>query len=307
MIYPKIFLSIVICFGILFGSSIHAQKQFLNMNSTPESWHEYSLSMLRSCIYKFERIEKKTKIDSFEYYTGIAGLYANLGESSDTVFHYVDMYLNIDLKFGCVLFLSQENIMKDSKNGMYLGKLDPQRYMIRKVKCENYLNSLPKENDDAIKSNPKYDQKMIALIETMFEKDQKFRFFNQMDKQLIYDDQNRIILDSIFTNYGYPGISMVHNLYSTYVATIFLHMGPDFMEKWMPLLLKTFKSGDLDKVSIMFALDRLHTIKYERQFFGTQRISKKGEMVNVPRYSVQEQMKILRNLDLLELFNEVKD
>jgi hypothetical protein len=172
--------------------------------------------------------------------------------------------------------------MKDSKNGMYWGKLDPQRYMIRMVKYENYLNSLPKENDDAIKSNPKYEQKMIALIETMSDKDQKFRFFNQMDKQLIFDDQNRIILDSIFTNYGYSGISKVHDLYSTYIAIILLHMGPDFMEKWMPLLLKTFKSGDLDKGSIMFALDRLHTIKYERQFFGIQRISKNGEMVNVP-------------------------
>jgi hypothetical protein len=103
MIYPKIFLSIAICFGMLLGISINAQKQFLNMNSTPESCHEYSLSMLRSCIYKFERKEKKTKIVSFEYYTGIAALYANLGESSDTVFHYIDLYLKIDLKFGCVL------------------------------------------------------------------------------------------------------------------------------------------------------------------------------------------------------------
>ncbi len=302
----KIILTFIICLFITSVFKISAQKQFLNMNSTPENWHERSLSYLRSMNYKFENKHEKTKTDSLDYYICIAGLYANLGESSDTVFHYIDLFLTIDLKFGCVLFLSNDKVMKDSKNGMYWGKLDPQRHMIRKVKCENYLNSLPKENNEAIKSNPNFDQAMISTIETMMENDQKYRILNQMDKQQFYDDHNRILLDSIFTFYGYPGSSKVSEIFSINIAVIFLHMGQEFMEKWMPLLLKTFKAGELDKVSIMFALDRLHTIKYEKQFFGTQRISINGEMVNVPRYTVQEQMDMLRKLDLPELFNEVR-
>lgn len=298
------FFTCLLLFSIV---TVSAQKQFLNMNSTPENWHERSLSYLRSMNYKFENKLEKTKTDSLVYYIGIAGLYANLGESSDTVFHYIDMFLTIDLKLGCVLFLSNDKLMKDSKDGMFWGKLDPQRHLIRKVKCENYLNSLPKENDEAIKSNPNFDQSMISTIETMMENDQKYRIINQMDKQQFYDDHNRILLDSIFTFYGYPGISKVSEIFSINIAVIFLHMGQEFMEKWMPLLLRTFKAGELDKVSIMFALDRLHTIKYEKQFFGTQRISINGEMVNVPRYTIQEQMDILRKLDLPELFNEVRN
>ncbi len=296
-----------ICLLLFSIVTVSAQKQFLNMNSTPENWHERSLSYLRSMNYKFENKLEKTKTDSLVYYIGIAGLYANLGESSDTVFHYIDMFLTIDLKLGCVLFLGNDKLMKDSKEGMFWGKLDPQRHLIRKVKCENYLNSLPKENDEAIKSNPNFDQSMISTIETMMENDQKYRIINQMDKQQFYDDHNRILLDSIFTFYGYPGISKVSEIFSINIAVIFLHMGQEFMEKWMPLLLRTFKAGELDKVSIMFALDRLHTIKYEKQFFGTQRISINGEMVNVPRYIIQEQMDILRKLDLPELFNEVRN
>lgn len=303
----KIFLIPLIIIQILNHNTLFGQKYFSNLKSTPDRWHEQSLSNLRSINYEFERKKEKTKTDSVVYFSNLAGLYANLGESSDTVFYYLDKSLFIDKEFGCLLLIGSDKIMRNSNNGMYFGKLDPQRYMIRKVKCENYLNSLPKEKDDVIKSNPNYDQQMITLIEIMFERDQKYRFNNQMDKQRTLDERNRMLLDSIFSNYGYPGKSKVSDVYSIQVATIFLHMGLEFMEKWMPLLIKTFKSGDLDNGSIMYALDRLHTLKYERQFFGTQRISKGGEMINVTRYSVQEQMKILRELDLPELFNDVRE
>lgn len=303
----KTFLVLFFLINIFKVDPISAQKQFLNLKSTPEEWHETSMSYLRSLNYKFDQIENKRKDDSVWYYIGVAGTYGNLGESSDTVFFYIDKAISIEPEWGCTLLISIDNVMKESKNGMYWGKLDPQRYIIRKVKCENYLNSLPNETEELIKSNPKYDQAMIAKIETMIGNDQKYRIINQMDKQNIIDDQNRILLDSIFTYCGYPGISKVHDLYSKYIATIFLHMGLEFMEKWMPLLLRTFKAGELDKVSIMFALDRIHTIKYEKQFFGTQRISKDGHMINVPRYSIEKQMEILRKLDLPELFNDVRN
>lgn len=292
---------------ILILTPLFSQKKFSNLHTTPERWHERSLSMLRSINYEFDKKQKKKKSDSVVYFKNIASLYANLGESSDTVFYYVDKALLLDRKFGCQLLLSDEKIMKESKNGMYLGNLDSMKYLVRKIKCENFMKTLPISNIETIKSNPNYDQIMISKIDRMIESDQRYRFLNNVEKQQIYDNYNRILLDSIFTYYGYPGISKVSDLYSTYVATIFLHMGEEFIEKWIQLLIKTFKSGELDKGSIMLALDRLHMLKYEKQLFGTQRLSKNGEMIEVPKYNIKEQMEILRKFDLNELFNEVRE
>lgn len=58
------------------------------------------------------------------------------------------------------------------------------------------------------------------------------------------------------------------------------------------------------KGDIMFILDRIHTFKHDKQFFGTQRIfSSKlgGKLINVEKYSFEEQNKISGNMGLLDL------
>lgn len=291
----------ILLFNLLFFLPGSAQKEFKNPNSTPEEWHAGSIQYLNMITQQFLSKENKTKRDSAGYYGTVAGMYANLGESADTVFHYLDLALSYHREHTCSMLLSFERKMKNSTNGMYFGKLDPQRYMFRLVKCENYLNSLPKSNDDDIRSNLDFDQNMINLIENMIENDQKYRFVNRMDKQKPYDDENRILLDSIFRNYGYPGKSKVGEMHSSYIATIFLHMGLEFQEKWLHLLIDAFKSGELDRGSIVFALDRIHTFKHNKQFFGSQRILDNDRWVEVPRYSAREQREILKELNLTEL------
>lgn len=147
---------------------------------------------------------------------------------------------------------------------------------------------------------------MIVLIEKMKEDDQMYRALStgNMDIQKRLDNKNQKILDSLFLSYGYPGRSKVGSLYATYVAFIYLHMDLSFQEKWLPLMIDSYKKEEIDRGYIMYIIDRIHTSKHDKQFFGTQRIfSLKlgGKLINVKKYSVDEQKKILGDLGLIDL------
>ncbi len=276
-----------------------SQKVFKNLDSTPKEWHKLSLDYLEAVIYNFKNKKDKNKKDSIHYYRATAAMYANLGESADTVFKYIDKFLALDKSVGCLFMVAHESTMKDSKSGMYWGKLDKNKYLSRLIPCQNYIEGFNSDYEDKIKSDSTLDQNMILLIEKMEEDDQRYRNPEfDYEKQKPLDAKNQVLLDSIFTNYGFPGKSKVGIFHASVVATVFLHMDIDFQEKWQPLLVKNFKNKELDNGSIIFALDRYHVMKYKKQLFGTQQLydSKTDRYEQAEKYSDQEREEILRSL-----------
>lgn len=290
---------------LLVSEIAYSQKIFKNLNSTPIEWHERSLSYLKSSIQRFQDKEIKTSRDSFSYYRNIAAMYKNLGESADTVFKYVDLFLLYDKYMGCQHLVGHEKLMKESKNGMYYGKLDQQKYLKRLKLCKKYLIKQEQIVNLKIKSDSALDQNMISLIGKMIENDQKYRMEYDYKKQHPLDQQNQILLDSIFSNYGFPGKSRVSDIYTSDVVTIFLHTETEFQDKWIPLVITTHKRGELPSGEIQFILDRYHTRKFEKQFFGTQLLQNNDtkKMEPVEKYTRKEQKKILDSLGLSELLN----
>lgn len=290
---------------VIVSEMANSQKVFENIDSTPIEWHERSLSYLKTATVNFQSKEIKTARDSCSYYRAVAAMYANLGESADTVFKYVDKFLTYDRYMGCNYLISTERIMKESKKGMYFGKLDQQKYLKRLIPCKKYVDKQDEISDQNIKSDPDFDQNMISLIGKMIEKDQRYRMDYDHIKQHPLDLQNQILLDSIFSDYGFPGKSRVSNIYASDVVTIFLHAEPDFQDKWLDLLISTYKQGELLPGDIQFVLDRYHTIKFEKQFFGTQLLFNNDtkKMEPVEKYTRKEQKKILDSLGLSELLN----
>ncbi len=298
----KVKLIFLLLFVIL-SEIANSQKIFENIDSTPIEWHKRSLSYLNEVTKNFQSKEIKTARDSCFYYRAVAAMYANLGESADTVFKYVDKSIKYDRYMGCNDLISSDRIMKESKNGMYYGKLDKQKYLKRLIPCKKYVEKQDRINDLKIKSNPDFDQNMISLIGKMIEKDQRYRMDYDYNKQHPLDLQNQILLDSIFSDYGFPGKSIVSDIYASDIATIFLHTEPDFQHKWIDLLISTYKQGELLRGDIVFVLDRYHTIKYEKQFFGTQLLYNNDtkKMEPVEKYTRKEQKKILDSLGLSKL------
>lgn len=286
---------------IFFQEIVYCQKEFNNIISTPESWHKGSLSFLNQIEYKFKNGEIKSLRDSVTYYRGIAQMYANLGESADTVFYYVDKSLSLSRYYGCFMLDSHESVMKNSKNGMYFGKLDSARYFKRLLPCQKYLKELENEEIKKIKSDSTLDQRMIKLIEEMHDKDQRFRAIDKMDLQYEYDQKNQYLLDSIFKTYGFPGKSKVSKKYSSFLITIYLHTEIEFQEKYLPLLIENLKKEEMSAGDLTFVLDRIYTFKYQKQFFGTQRLyDAKGNMEKVEVYSDEERKKIFDELGITE-------
>jgi len=291
--------------NLIFSFQGISQKEFKNIESTPIEWHEMSLAYLKMTSQDFQNKENKTMNDSLWHFRNIAQMYANLGECADTVFYYINKILSIDRFFGCRELVDHESVMKNSDDGMYFGKLDNTTYLNKLIPCQKYMKEYDEDEIKKIKNDTTLDQKMIALIEVMINNDQKFRLgsFNYK-KQNQLDKQNQELLDSIFSNYGFPGKTKVGLLFASNMCTIFLHTEPDFQEKWIPLLIKTFKKNEISKGDIILVLDRFHTRKYNKQFFGTQRVMRNNKLVNVDKYSDYEQKKLLYQLNLSELYNE---
>lgn len=279
------------------------EKVFLNIKSTPERWHERSIEFLNQIEWKFKNGEFISTFDSCVYYESKANMYANLGESADTVFKYLDKSLSISRHYGCFILDSHESVMKNSKNGMYFGKLDSTRYFKRLIPCQIYLQKIENEEIQKIKKDSTYDQKMIRKIEKMHDEDQRYRAIDRMDLQYNYDQKNQILLDSIFKNYGFPGKSKVSSKYSSFLITIYLHTEIEFQEKWLPLLIENLKKKELSPGDLSFVLDRIHTFKYQKQFFGSQRLyDAKGKMEKVEIYTETEKKKIFDELGISEYF-----
>ncbi|MEZ4908592.1 MAG: hypothetical protein R2771_13355 [Saprospiraceae bacterium] len=281
-----------------------AQKTFDNINSVPVEWRQRSLDFLNQTEMKYKKNEIKTLRDSATYFRNIASMYANLGESADTVFYYLDKMLSLSRYYGCFMLNSHEGVMKNSKNGMYFGNLDSARYFKILRPCQKYLEERNSEEIQKIKQNNSYDQNMIKLIEKMHDEDQLYRQIDRMDLQKKYDDKNLILLDSIFKNYGFPGKTRVGQRYSSYIMTIFLHTPIEYQEKNLPFLIENLKTGELMMGDMTYVLDRIYTFKYQKQFYGTQKLfDGSGNEIKIEKYTEEEKKKIFKELGIDEYMN----
>ena len=297
----KIKLIIIIVLTIVLFVPGSAQKEFKNLNSTPKEWHDKAFERLKAATQTFINNEDKTQKDSFQYFKQIAYIYADLGESADTVFYYIDKFLTMDRFWGCYQLIIHEDFIKEGENGMYWGKLNRIKYESRLFPCEKYLDEHHSAETNRIKNDSTLDQQMISLIQIMFNNDQRYRIVFDYKKQQPLDQRNQQLLDSIFTNYGFPGRTKVSMYYASHIITIFLHTDEDFQGKWLPLIIQAFKKNEIDKGNIKIVLDRYHTRKFNKQFFGSQRILDNDRWVEVPRYTAREQREILQELNLTEL------
>ncbi|HAA17482.1 MAG TPA: hypothetical protein DCR93_13865 [Cytophagales bacterium] len=61
------------------------------------------------------------------------------------------------------------------------------------------------------------------------------------------DSANRVKLDSIITQYGYPGKSLVGDSISMYGALIIYHGGATYSEKYLDLIAEAYLKDELDE------------------------------------------------------------
>ncbi|MFI8380403.1 DUF6624 domain-containing protein [Leeuwenhoekiella sp. NPDC079379] len=140
------------------------------------------------------------------------------------------------------------------------------------IKCE--LKSVEVFNLSHFISQNKYNKNLVELLDLIYKDDQKYRqdtSYNHLAKQQILDSKNLKKIDSLYNSYNkYIGKSLVGEKYSTVMWLVVQHSNIEKMESYLPILDKAVKSKELNSVPLKMLIDRVYTIKYNHQIYGSQ-------------------------------------
>lgn len=117
------------------------------------------------------------------------------------------------------------------------------------------------------------DLELVELVNKIGNDDQKYRKMKEVDwsKQTSLDHRNLELVDSLYQVYGkYIGKSLVGKKLESAMWAVIQHSDIKTMEKYLPVLHQAIKDGDLHQTPFEMLLDRIHCIKYNYQFFGSQ-------------------------------------
>lgn len=176
------------------------------------------------------------------------------------------------------------------------GKYDDYEHLIADSDLVNlYSNKRWKEIKEIVKMNKekaeaKRDKKLVALLDTIFKDDQKYRLqitaigekygwvSKKMDsvvKDLTpiirhIDSINQIKLTEILDNYGWLGRDTVGELGNETFWAVIQHSGLAVQEKYLPMMREAVKNGNARADQLALLEDRLPLRQGRKQIYGSQ-------------------------------------
>lgn len=208
------------------------------------------------------RIRKNGKADISDHWN-ILTVFSNLDESND----------NIDIAFkkfvheerSCDYIISFEDYLDRYKE--YISSKLKKRLEI----CKN--NAQPENSqsinvEDYVKENG-LDKHLVQTINQINVDDQKNRDNPGLQNGLDINNQKKI--DSLYIiHQTYIGKSLVGDKFKHVMWAVIQHSNLDYMEKYLPVVISAVKSGELNQGALKFLIDRIYSIKYNYQIFGSQ-------------------------------------
>lgn len=143
-----------------------------------------------------------------------------------------------------------------------------------------------------------YNKDLQVLLDTLMKRDQRFRYFDKetevdnhvlYEKQLALDSMNRVILDSIIQEHGYPGLSMVGPDFMDVGFYIILHADNAYRKRYMPLLEKQASKCEYNYSLLPLLYDKILVEDKNLQQYGTQFYFDKEERTFKPFPIEQEE------------------
>lgn len=139
--------------------------------------------------------------------------------------------------------------------------------------CEDFREPEEVFNPVAYAKAEKLDAELVTLIHEIAEDDQRYRGNEVVDwsLQTPLDKKNRQLIDSLYQEYQcYIGESLVGKKLASTMWAIVQHSTIEDMEQYLPLIHQAVQAEELHPTPLKMLLDRIHTIKYGYQFFGSQ-------------------------------------
>ena len=130
---------------------------------------------------------------------------------------------------------------------------------------------------DQEKANDKLDKHLVAILDTIFEDDQKVRTglgkvisFAERDLMNIVDSINTIKVKKILDERGWLGADVVGNRGNLTLFLVIQHSDLETQEKYLPMMQDAVKNGNASPKHLAYLEDRVALKKGEKQIYGSQ-------------------------------------
>jgi hypothetical protein len=180
-------------------------------------------------------------------YHALGSIYYVLGYPRDTVEYYLEKSFLEDSLWLCRASMETKSTHETNPSlGIYYAPKfsvdwwDKHQTRCKRI-CQECKRNKPKEVIIDSSKNISYQNALIKIGEN----DQKNRYVRE--EQAILDKQNRKALDSLFSEYGFPNLSIVSK-HCQGKAWLVVHHSADcaWNEKWIDRFLSAYQSGDAD-------------------------------------------------------------
>lgn len=237
--------------------------------SVSESDYKYGLTILGET---YKQIKKNNGNLNYVNYWNLAVAYMTLKEENGAL---VKSFLEKSLSLNIMNFSS---IFIDSSKGVniwveYLSEDEFKKfYSIATDHLNNNIN-IENRNENEEFVNFQYDTNLLRCVSELSKKDQLYRENNSrnLKKQNELDIQNLKVIDSLCSKYGgYIGKSLVGERYSHVMWSIIQHSDIYSMEKYLPEIYKAVSNEELKEGALKLLIDRIYSLKYKYQIFGSQ-------------------------------------
>lgn len=143
----------------------------------------------------------------------------------------------------------------------------------------NYCSRKENIKEDKAKDEPSYGDTLVKKMKSIQEKDQRYRklpgnYFEDKAlkvSQMKLDEENQKSIDSLYrVHKTYIGESKVGRTYGSIMFIVIQHSNLKMMEKYLPVILQAAKNREIPSGNLRLLIDRICSIKYDYQIFGTQ-------------------------------------
>lgn len=199
-------------------------------------------------------------------YYNILSAFTALNESEINIQIAFEKFKNSE--GSCDYFLSKR-MFKSPKYDIIREKINQQIQI-----CENSTSKNQNRFDlKEYSQKNNFDYNLILQINNINDLDEKYRNDETTDwtKQTPIDKENQRIIDSLYNVHKtYLGKTLVGEKFQSTMWRVIQHSNIEMMEKYLPIIQKAVNDNELDVVPFKMLIDRIYSIKFGYQIFGSQ-------------------------------------
>lgn len=218
-------------------------------------------------------IKEGRKLNVTDYWNATVA-FLKLKMEKSTIEYFFKTAIQMDLITVCAYSEYMINTAPDTYE-KFLTQI-PEVFNSFNQKCDQQKISKTESQYDIDKycNSNNLDCELIRLVQEITETDQKYRFDKEVDwsKQTPLDLKNQELIRTLFEKYnGYVGISLVGEKFQHVMWSVIQHSNLEMMEEFLPIIHDATKNKEISKDTMLkMLIDRIHTIKYNHQIFGSQ-------------------------------------